>query len=369
MSKLPSFTIITTVGAVCGGILIFKDYINGPVYKCKDNLKDQTVIITGSNKGIGKEIARTLASKNARIIMACRDMSKCEESRKEIVLETKNPNVICKYLNLASFKSINTFAQNITKSETNINILINNAGIMNCPKSFTQNGFEAHFGVNYLGHFLLTYLLLPKLLSQDNNDNRPSKIINVIDKSFIGGILDLEMIKEERNRNLQVINKTNKNNRDNIDQPLLEYADTKYEAMQAYMDSKLALVLMSDSLAHNYKSKLKVYCVDPGLVNTELRRYLPYKKSQLARYTWRSIFEYMFMKDARHAAQTAIYASLHEIGDSAKKEDDVIYVTSKNGRFIETPLAKIVDPDDRKEKLSRELWELSINWAQYANQS
>ncbi|XP_077411188.1 retinol dehydrogenase 12-like isoform X2 [Vanacampus margaritifer] len=129
-------------------------------WSSEERLDKKTVIITGANTGIGKETARDLAARGARIIMACRDLERAEEARSEIVEDTGNENVLVRKLDLSDSRSIRAFAELINKEEKQVNILINNAGIMMCPYSKTADGFEMQFGVNHLGHFLLTYLLL-----------------------------------------------------------------------------------------------------------------------------------------------------------------------------------------------------------------
>ncbi|XP_032676878.1 retinol dehydrogenase 12-like [Odontomachus brunneus] len=139
-------------------------------------LVGKTAIITGANSGIGKETARDFYARGARVILACRNM----ESAKEAVEDIKNnpPSRIAKSdyqkragvlaiytLDLCSFRSIRDCAKRLLTQETAINILVNNAGIMMCPYELTEDGFEIQFQSNYLGHFLLTLLLLPKIKS------------------------------------------------------------------------------------------------------------------------------------------------------------------------------------------------------------
>nr|XP_021325851.1 uncharacterized protein LOC553712 isoform X1 [Danio rerio] len=113
-------------------------------------LDEKTVIITGANTGIGKETARDLARRGARVIMACRDLEKAEAARRELMDNSANQNIVVKKLDLADTKSIKAFAELINKEEKQVNILINNAGIMMCPYSKTADGFEMQFGVNHL---------------------------------------------------------------------------------------------------------------------------------------------------------------------------------------------------------------------------
>ena len=156
-------------------------YFDGPW--CNDRttkLNGKTVIITGANTGIGKETALDLAGRGARVILACRDMPKAEEAAKYIRSQTGNGNVHVDKLDLSSFDSIRQFCAKINEREDRIDILINNAGIMMCPKWTTKDGFEMQFGTNHLGHFLLTNLLLDKI-----RKSGAARIINVSSRAYL----------------------------------------------------------------------------------------------------------------------------------------------------------------------------------------
>ncbi|KAF4787874.1 Retinol dehydrogenase 12 [Turdus rufiventris] len=118
----------------------------------------------------------------ARVIIACRDIAKAEAAASEIRAETGNQQVIVKKLDLADTKSIREFAEKFLAEEKELHILINNAGVMLCPYSKTADGFEMHLGVNHLGHFLLTFLLLERL-----KQCAPARIVNVSSLAHHGG--------------------------------------------------------------------------------------------------------------------------------------------------------------------------------------
>ncbi|XP_016403140.1 retinol dehydrogenase 11-like, partial [Sinocyclocheilus rhinocerous] len=149
-------------------------------------LDGKTVIITGANTGIGKETAIDLAKRGARIIMACRDMEKTDAALKEVKDASGNQDVVACRLDLADSKSIREFAENINKEEKQVNILINNAGVMVCPYGKTADGFEMQIGVNHMGHFLLTYLLLDLI-----KRSSPARIINVSSMAHQWGTINL----------------------------------------------------------------------------------------------------------------------------------------------------------------------------------
>jgi E3 ubiquitin-protein ligase SIAH1 len=94
-----------------------REYLN-PRYYGKEDLKSKVIVITGANTGIGKEVAKQLAQRGGRVVMGCRDELKCMKARKEIILETKNPNVICRQIDLSSLKSVREFAHFINQSKS-----------------------------------------------------------------------------------------------------------------------------------------------------------------------------------------------------------------------------------------------------------
>ena len=122
------------------------------------DLPDQTgrtFVITGANSGIGLGAAQALAAANARVVLAVRNVSKGEAAAEQIAGETE-----VRPLDLADLASVRAFAQAF---EADIDVLINNAGVMNVPHALTADGFEMQIGTNHLGHFALTNLLLPRI--------------------------------------------------------------------------------------------------------------------------------------------------------------------------------------------------------------
>jgi len=120
------------------------------------NLSEKIVIVTGSNTGIGFETALDLYQKGAKIYIACRNERKASDAIERMKAQGGTGELIYGHLDLSSLSSIKTFANKIIDNETNLNLLVNNAGIMIPPPSKTEDGFEIQFGVNFIGHFALT---------------------------------------------------------------------------------------------------------------------------------------------------------------------------------------------------------------------
>lgn len=237
-----------------------------------DRLDGKTVLITGANTGIGKETALDLAKRGARIIMACRDMEKAEGALKEVIEGSGSQNVVIKKLDLSDTKSIREFAETINKEETQLHILINNAGVMVCPHGKTADGFEMQIGVNHMGHFLLTHLLVDLI-----KRSTPARIINVSSMAHSWGTINLDDINSEKG----------------------------YDKKKAYSQSKLANILFTRSLAKKLQGTgVTAYSLHPGVVQTDLWRHLSTPQAAIMKMIS------PFTKTSVQGAQTTIYCAV-----------------------------------------------------------
>ncbi|XP_045135874.1 retinol dehydrogenase 11-like isoform X1 [Portunus trituberculatus] len=267
----------SVVGA--GGCLVgLRAWLQGPMCKSKARLDGKTVVITGSNTGIGKETARDLSRRGARVVMLCRDLQKARTAAEEINRETGNAMVV-HHLDLASLESVRNTAEILADTEQNIHILINNAGIMMCPRWETKDGFEMQLGTNHLGHFLLTMLLLDRLKA-----SAPARIINVSSIAHTQGKMhwdDLHLTKD-------------------------------YNAKAAYCQSKLANVLFTRELAKKLKgTNVNAYSLHPGVVQTDLGRHIHQSVNGFIHWAFH-FFGNFFFKTVKRGAQTTIYCAVEE---------------------------------------------------------
>ena len=303
---------LSTVAACAGGIFLLRNYFSGGVCNCKANLDGKTVIVTGANTGVGRETALDLARKGARVIMACRNLEKAHEAAEKIKTTTGNQNVIVKELNLASLKSVRNFVEEVHQSEDRLDILINNAGIMRCPYWKTEDGFEMQFGVNHLGHFLLTNLLLDML-----EKSKPSRIINVSSLAHVRGKIRFDDLSGEQD----------------------------YSPGPAYAQSKLANVLFTRELSRRLEdTDILVTAVHPGVVKTELARHTSFSKSKLASLTLAPI-SWLFFKTPRQGAQTTIHCAV---------ADDV-----ESGLYYSDCKPKEPADQGKDDEAAKQLWEVS----------
>ena len=129
----------------------------------------RVAVVTGSNTGLGFQVARVLAGRGATVVLACRDMAKAEAAADRILTASPQAHVTAAHLDLASLASVRAAANALNDAYERIDLLINNAGIMMTPYGQTEDGFEQQLGVNHLGPFALTGLLLNRMLTVDGS--------------------------------------------------------------------------------------------------------------------------------------------------------------------------------------------------------
>lgn len=202
----------------------------------------KVVVITGGNTGIGKEAAVGLASAGAQTVITSRNEERGRAARKEIVDRSGNPDVEVMSLDLASFRSIRSFATDVLDRVDRLDVLLNNAGLIQLRRSETEDGFETTFGVNHLGHFQLTDLLLDRLRA-----SAPARVVVVASHAHKGARrgLAFDDLQSERS----------------------------YRWMDVYGKSKLANVYFTRELARRLDGTgITVNSLHPGFVRSDFGR-------------------------------------------------------------------------------------------------
>jgi NAD(P)-dependent dehydrogenase (short-subunit alcohol dehydrogenase family) len=194
------------------------------------------VLITGANEGIGKATAMALAKKGFAVIMACRNMEKAEAALAEIKNGSGNSNIELLPLDLSDLNSVQKAARLYRERYTRLDVLLNNAGIITSVLEKTAQGFERQFGVNHLGHYLLTRLLLDMVQAAPE-----PRIVNVSSHLHYRRKLDFGTLRGEN-------------------------ADS-YDGINAYGQSKLANILFTRELARRYPG-IACNALHPGVVRT-----------------------------------------------------------------------------------------------------
>ncbi|GJN28670.1 hypothetical protein PR202_gb16825 [Eleusine coracana subsp. coracana] len=211
-----------------------------------------TAIVTGATNGIGKETARVLALRGAKVIIPARTLEsglKVKESLADQVPESK---LHVMEMDLSSLSSVRSFAESFNSSHTHLNILINNAGIMACPFQLSKDGIELQFATNHLGHFLLTNLLLDKMKETARETGVQGRIINVSSvahKRSDGSGFDLKKLNDK----------------------------ARYNPFIAYSHSKVANILHANELSRRFQEEgcnLTANSLHPGVIVTNIVRYI-----------------------------------------------------------------------------------------------
>ena len=283
-----------------------------------DQMTEQTgklAVVTGSNTGTGDHIAHGLASKGATVIMACRNLEKAEAARQRIMQEVPQGDVHVEHLDLADLKSVTAFSEAMKRKHAQIDLLINNAGVMIPPQSITKDGFELQFGTNHLGHFALTGHLMP-LLEQAGK----ARVITMSSIAHHGGSIDFNDLQGERK---------------------------KYKKWAMYSQSKLANLLFALELDRRLKaagSSITSLGSHPGWSATELQRH-----SSLFRF-----LNYIFAMAPVKGAAPTLYAAT--VADAS---DYPYWGVTKRGESVGWPgKAKISSRASDKASAQR-LWKIS----------
>lgn len=279
-------------------------------------LEGKTVLITGANTGIGKETAKEIARRGARVILACRDQHKAEAAKQEIVTETGNDAIIVKILDLGSLESVRRFAEDYNATESRLDILVNNAGVYSKVRRETSDGFELMFGVNHLGHFYLTNLLLDKLKT-----SAPSRIVILASKGHQISGLDFNNLQSTRG----------------------------YSSLKMYGRTKTANVLFGVHLAKLLEGTgVTVYSLHPGVVTTEIARDYDEKGFMMTCFKF-----YLCMTCARfltavEGAQTTLYCCLEPS------------IAEHSGRYYSEVMEKTAKHHATNPKFAQQLWDVSL---------
>jgi len=274
------------------------------------NIEDRVFVVTGANSGIGKATASGLGRLGGTVVLACRDATRGEAARQDIVRDSGNPRVSLEIVDLASEASVRAFADEFRRTYPRLDALINNAGVYTSHREVTADGLERQFEVNYLSGFLLTHLLLDLL-----KKSAPSRIVNVSSSAHLGGTIRFDDLQGER----------------------------RYGGFRAYNQSKLAQILFTQELARRLEGTgVTVNACHPGVIRTNLGMG---GSSVVVR------FVKMFLKSPEKGAETPIYlATSPEVEGISGK----YFVRNQ----VLAPSARAQDP-----AVARRLFEVSMELA------
>ncbi len=277
-------------------------------------------IVTGANAGLGYETSKELAREGAKVIMACRDLSKGESAKKNIQKEVSKADLEVMKIDLSKLSSVREFAEKFKSKFEKLDVLINNAGVMMPPYTKTEDGFELQFAANYLGHFLLTGLLLDHLTKTPD-----SRIVNLS----------------------SIAHKSGKINFDDL------HSEKKYSASGAYSQSKLACLMFTFELERRLENSKHnntiATAAHPGVAITSLMRHMPKWVYYLLRYT---IAPFITQSASRGAEPTLMAATGEAISGDYFGPTGYKEMKGDPGKAEYTELSK-------DEDIAKGLWEKS----------
>lgn len=273
-------------------------------------MKDKICIVTGANAGIGKATVKQLVELGIYVVMVVRNEEKGKQALEEIKTATGKDSMELMICDFASQESIRTFTSEFKKKYKKLHILINNHGLMTNKKRLTDDGFESTFGVNHLGYFLHTNLLLDVIKKTPG-----ARIINVSSGAHAGA----------KKFNLDDYN----------------FDKRHFFSFSAYSDSKLYNIMFTYHLAEKLKDTgITVNSYSPGFTRTNFNNY------SLAMRIM-TFFMIPLMKSADKAAKTATYLATSE---------EVANIT---GKFFEDMKEKSTSDLSYDKNLQKQLWDVS----------
>ncbi|KAL3880189.1 hypothetical protein ACJMK2_032452 [Sinanodonta woodiana] len=243
----------------------------------------KVAIVTGGASGIGFFVSKGLVAKNVHVIIGARDSNEGKLAIDKIREDYPNAKVDYIHLDLASLESVESFSQEFLSRNLPLHILVNNAGVMFCPLRHTVDGFEEQFQVNFLSHFLLTQLLLPKL-KECGEDNSWARIVFTSSITHFLGHIDLRCFGKR----------------------IEDVYD--YSPHQAYCDAKLAMILACYHQARVFrteKAKVAINVLHPGIVDTRLIHHV----GQPLRWLLGFLAKFLY-KTPQQGAEITLYVAL-----------------------------------------------------------
>jgi NAD(P)-dependent dehydrogenase (short-subunit alcohol dehydrogenase family) len=276
-------------------------------------MSERTYVVTGANTGIGKETARALARLGGRVVLACRSEDKTKAVIDELARDTGNDQLTYLRLDLADLASVRDAADRFLDTNDALHVLVDNAGVGG-GKGRTAQGFEIHFGINHLGHFLLTTLLLDRLRASAKAAGEPSRVVVVSsDSHFQPKGIDFDHLRD----------------------------DPGIAGVREYGVSKLCNVLFAQELARRFPAdELVSVSLHPGVIASDIWRRVPGP----ARWVMTR-----FMKSPAEGAATSVHCAT---------APDVV---EHNGAFYTDSRPKPASTHATPE-LALELWARSEEW-------
>ena len=315
---------------------LYKELTMG-ICQSKSSMKGKVVLITGGSNGIGFETAVDLAKRGAQLIIGCR---KTQGVDKKIQREAPGAIVDVIKLDLSSKSSIRDFAEQVLSKYDSIDVLINNAGIVNAvggpvARKETEDGFELVMATNYLGHSLLNHLLLDKIKQSGRNNDSFSRIILVSSIAVVGPeALDLCTLDDDGSYRVNFDLDGNEN-----------------DSRRQYSKTKLAQVMYMKHLSRKLKEdncNTIVTALHPGFVRTDILDGFPKKAQNFVKF-----LGYLTGKTPLQGAQTTIHLAVSSLDNALETINGKIFSDCRQTFWWQSKIPKIVE----NEKACKMVWD------------
>ncbi|KAF8477340.1 retinol dehydrogenase 12 [Kalaharituber pfeilii] len=301
-------------------------FFNKETYNPKTDVPDlagRVALVTGGNAGLGKVSVLEFARHGAKVYMASRTESKARKAIDEIKAEVPGAQVEYLHLDLTSLQSVKEAADEFLSKESQLHILLNNAGVMAMPAQLTTDGFDIQWGTNHIGHALLTKLLIPTMVR--TAESAPKDTVRIVNVASLG------------HKGASGIN-------------FEDTALSKSSAWTRYGQSKLANILHARALAKRYADKgIVAVSLHPGMIVTDL--YTPFQKSL-------GLLGLVIQYPLKLFSKSVVEGSYNQIALCTSPK-----VTVKDGGSYYHPVMKKETPSSfaQDEKLADKLWEYTEN--------
>jgi NAD(P)-dependent dehydrogenase (short-subunit alcohol dehydrogenase family) len=282
-----------------------------------EQIEDQsgkTFLVTGANTGLGYETALELAKKSAHVILAGRNEQKLSEACERIAAAVPAAKLSFEVIDLNSIEAIKSFAEGFVRSGRTLDVLINNAGIMFPPPSQTADGFEAQFGVNFIGHYVLTALMFPLL-----KKSKHGRVVTLSSMAHRNGKIDFDNLKLEK----------------------------PFDKFREYGQSKVADLIFSFELQRRIDAN--------GLDVVSTACHPGVSKTELLRTDRPEMIETVVYMDANQGALSTLFAATEIVGKFAYTGPD------GEGEVNGYPAPALVAPYAKEERVGSELWAYAEN--------
>lgn len=272
-------------------------------------MRDKTCIVTGASTGIGQAIAQGLAAQGARVVLVCRNRARAEATQTVLRAATGNPAIDIALADLSSQTEIRRLARELLARYSRVHVLINNAGVVNAKRTMTVDGIETVFAVNHLAYYLLTQLLLSRLV-----DSAPARIVNVASDAHHWDTLDFDDLQNTR----------------------------RYRPLKVYGQSKLCNLLFTRELARRLAGTgVTANSIHPGGVATGLGWNNGWWAVLIAKVLK------PFMRTPKQGADTALYLAT------------ALEVEQITGKYFYDRREIVPSQAAQDDRAARRLWDIS----------